>query len=314
VQPRKKYTYTKNEIDQEREIENEIQRELNLSRVRKTDTIRDKNSRPIVYHQTRYIEKPRYVEEQNIGVYDRTATYDAVNRSPKKYQHVDDSYYVQQNSEKVERVVETVYQPGVTRLDERRSRSPAHALRKSYVNPQYQAENEVNSGRSGAYIGNPNYQTEYPVDDRRSGEGYVSREVVRSPVRHIEVPRGQPQVIRDEPIRQDGSPRMVGTTATRVAVANNRYIEDGVGTGLPARNMRVEPGLREETKHQARSDNRHYSPQSYSSNQNLRTEPIRVPDRVKGSAVDMRQQINQNKRSTGGKGNFDDFDSEDDSY
>jgi hypothetical protein len=292
VQQRKKYTYTKNEIDQEREIENEIQRELNLSRVRKTDTVRDRNERPVVYHHSRYIEKPRLVEEQNMGVYDRTATYDAVNRTSKKYHHVDDSYYVQQNPEKIERVVETVYQPGVTRLDERRSRSPTSALRKSYVNPQYQAQNEV--------------------DNRRSGEGYVSREVNRSPIRQIEVPRNQVQVIRDEPIRQDGSPRMVGTTATRVA--NNRYDGDGVGTGLPGRNMRVQPGLREETKVQARSDNRHYSPQSYSSNQNLRTEPVRVPDRAREGAVDMRQQINPSQKSAGRKSNFDDFDSEDDSY
>jgi hypothetical protein len=313
VQQRKKFTYTKNEINQEREIENEIQRELNLSRVRKTETVRDRSERPVVYHHSRYIEKPRLVEEQNMGVYDRTATYDAVNRTSKKYHHVDDSYYVQQNPERIERVVETVYQPGVTRLDERRSRSPGNALRKSYVNPQYQAEYEVDDGRSGAYVGNPQYQTSYQADDRRSGEGYVSREVDRSPIRQIEVPRGQVQVIRDESIRQDGSPRMVGTTATRVTT-NNRYEGDGVGTGLPARNMRVQPGLREETKVITRSDNRHYSPQSYSSNQNLRTEPVRVPDRAKGGAVDMRQQINQSQKSAGRKSNFDDFDSEDDSY
>jgi hypothetical protein len=312
LQQRKKFTYTKNEIDQEREIEDEIQRELNLSRIRKTDTVRDRNQRPVVYHHSRYIEKPRLVEEQNMGVYDRTATYDAVNRQSKKYAHVDDSYYVQQNPQKVERVVETVYQPGVTRLDERRSRSPAHALRKSYVNPQYQAQNEVDDGRSGAYVGSPHYRTDYPVDDRRSGEGYVSREVERSPVRQMEVPRGQVQVVRDERIRQDGSPRMVGTTATRVV--NNRYDGDGVGTGLPARNTRGEPRLREETKVQARSDNRHYSPQSYNSNQNLRTEPARVPDRATGGVVDMRHQINQNPKSSGRKSNFDDFDSEDDSY
>ena len=312
MEQRKKFTYTKNVVNQEREIENEIQRELNLSRIRKTDTVRERNERPIVYHETRYIEKPRLVEEQNMGVYDRTATYDAVNRQSKKYHHIDDSYYVQQNPQRVERVVETVYQPGVVRVDERRSRSPGHALRKSYVNPQYQAEYEVDDGRSVAYVSNPQYQTSYVVDDRRSGEGYVSREVDRSPVRHIEVPRGQVRVIRDEPIRQDGSPRMIGTTATRVA--NNRYDGDGLGTGFVTRNIISEPRLREETKVQVRSDNRHQSPQSYTSNMNLRTEPARVLGRTTGGAVDMRQQINQNQRSAGRKSNFDDFDSEEDSY
>lgn len=318
----KKFTYTKNNIDQEREIDNEIQRELERSRLRKTETAREKNERPVVYHHSRYIEKPRLVEEQNMGVYDRTATYDAINRSARQYHHIDDSYYVQQRPEKVERVVETVYTPAVTRIDERRSRSPAHALRKSYVNPQYQADYEV---------------------DRRSGEGYVSGEMARSTAKHIEVPRGQVHVIRDEAIRQDGSPRMIGTTATRVV--NSRYGEEGVGTGLARRtggyedevnvryagegvnsgyarrsgeyeddrNVRVGSGGREEAK--IRSETRQTSPRSYSSNQNLRAEAKGV-NRITGGVVDMRKGTNlkQKQRATGGGRNFDDFDSEEDSY
>lgn len=315
VRQEKKFTYTKNKIDQEREIDNEIQRELELSRMRKTETVREKNERPVVYHHSRYIEKPRLVEEQNMGVYDRTATYDAINRSARQYHHIDDSYYVQQRPEKVERVVETVYTPGVTRIDERRSRSPAHALRKSYVNPQYQADYEV---------------------DRRSGEGYVSAEMGRSTAKHIEVPRGQVHVVRDEAVRQDGSPRMVGTTATRVV--NSRYGEEGVGTGLARRtggyddevnvryagegvssgyagdrNVRVGSGGREEAKVQLRSETRQTSPRSYSSNQNLRAEAKGV-NRVTGGVVDMRKGANQKQRATGGARNFDDFDSEEDSY
>ena len=169
VAQRKKFAYTKNEYDQEKEIEADIQRELEMSRVRKTEALRNKP--PVIYHHTRYIEKPRYVEEANLTPYERTATYDAVNRSTHNYQHIDDSYYLQQRPERVERVVERDYNPGVTQIDSRRS---PRSRSGTYVNPQYQADAAVS----------PN------AASRRSGEGYVSREQVVSSSRHMSTAGG----------------------------------------------------------------------------------------------------------------------------
>lgn len=309
VQQRKKFAYTKNEYDQEKEIEAEIQRELEVSRLRKT-----KDERPIVYHHTRYIEKPRYVEEAGIEIHNRTATYDAVNRSASKYQHIDDSYYLQQQKpERIERVVERTYAPGVIEIDSRRTGS---ASRKSRVNPLYQAD--MGGGNS-----------------RRTGEAYVSREQVNAPNRYLELPGSQRAQLASSIKREgdispnrgyseyrmesEGVRRVAGTQAvssgrvgsgvgydvggTRVAggtssgafrTEGNVYeVNDGYGYRGEGGEMRVEgktssgvqrsgraseggyiegPAIREEAKlRSSQSRERNQSPKSYSSNQNLRT-------------------------------------------
>lgn len=111
------------------------------------------------------------MEEANLTPYNRTATYDAVNRSTHNYQHIDDSYYIQQRPDRVERVVERDFNPGVTQIDSRRS--PRHR-QGTYVNPQYQADAAVS----------PNAAI------RRSGEGYVSRERLASSSRHMSTAGG----------------------------------------------------------------------------------------------------------------------------
>ena len=91
----RKTRYTIRQKDQEQEIEEDIQRELARSRQIRNQQAREKKERPIVYHEARYIQQPRYVEEQNIGVYPRTATYDAINRGDSKYQqdtYIDRAY------------------------------------------------------------------------------------------------------------------------------------------------------------------------------------------------------------------------------
>ena len=160
---RKKFAYQKHEYDQEREIEEEIQRELEMSRMRKTQVQEEKSQRPVIYHHTRYVEKPRYLEERDVKSVERTATYDAVNRSGSKYQNINDSYYIEQRPSRVERVVERTYNPGV-----RQSRSTN--MRKSYVNPMYQTEGEVNQA------------------SRVTSGGYVSKEMGHVSPRRLEVP------------------------------------------------------------------------------------------------------------------------------
>lgn len=171
----RKFTYQKNKINQEKEIEEEIQRELEVSRLRRTQAEQEKDKRPVIYHHTRYIEKPRYLEENPITPYDRTATYDAVNRSVHQYQNIDDSYYVQQRPERVERVTERQYAPGVAEVDTRRSaRLAGDITGRSYVNPNYQAAGEISNSR-------------------RTGEGYVSREPGTAPTRTLQVPQAEYQ-------------------------------------------------------------------------------------------------------------------------
>ena len=276
LQQRKKYTYTKHKIDQEKEIEDEIQRELQASRVRRTDVAREKKERPVVYHHTRYIEKPRIVEEQDIGVYDRTATYDAINRGTRKYQHLDDSYYVQQRPERVERVVETVYEPPVIETAERRL--PRSASRKSFVNPNYLAEDVA-------------YQT-----SRRSGEGYVSREAPRTTVREVVTHqsvdrsprvassgrvgnRGQYRYTSGDVMRDDG--RDVVYTSGQVVREGDRQGrkslrgEEQVTLGTQIVDGARRQGNIEEVKYVERAEGGDNSPRSYSSNQRLQEARMR---------------------------------------
>jgi hypothetical protein len=286
LQQRKKFAYTKNEIDQEKEIEDEIQRELEISRIRRTDAAKEKAQRPVVYHHSRYIERPRYVEETNMGVYDRTATYDAVNRGSRQYQHIDDSYYMKDRPEAVTRVEERVYNPGVTEVDERRSRFTG--ARKSYVNPQYQAEMDAEMGH------------------RKSGEGYVSREVNKGSPRMLEVPRSERVVTTHVQQNPDGSPRMVGTSGVR---GEHRYAGTTADVDV---GFRSEPGLREETKviervREERSAGRNQSPRSYSSNQRLN-----VRTGSSGAIGTGVQKTSVVGKTSAQKRNFAGYDSEDD--
>ena len=211
---RKKFTYQKNKIDQEREIEEEIQRELEVSRLRRTQVEQEKDKRPVIYHHTRYIEKPRYVEENPITAYDRTATYDAVNRSVHQYQNIDDSYYVQQRPERVERVIDRQYAPGVGEVDSRRTgRVTGDVTGRSYVNPNYQATGEVSNSR-------------------RTGEGYVSREPITAPARVLQVPQAEYQRAQGVGSGRgvSASPRRTGWDAAE-GRAQDRYGGGSAGYG-----------------------------------------------------------------------------------
>lgn len=307
LEKQKKYTYTKKKVDQEREIEDEIQRELMVSRQRRTDAAYEKKERPVVLHETRYIERPRVVEEQNIGVYDRTATYDAINRSDRQYQHIDDSYYVQQRPSRVERVVEQTYEPGVVETNERR-RSVSRG-RGTYVNEKYRADG----------LGSP---------ARTSNIGYVSREMPRSTVREIatnQVFEGSPRVINNrggeerfarEVIREGGevyrSPNRAGSQtrggSNFATTGGERVVTREVSNVNPAGSSRaVRVGgttIREEAKFEGRNERTQGSPRSYASNSNLR---------VDRAAEDGRRVVETTKERRVSKNrNFDSFDSEDD--
>jgi hypothetical protein len=136
----------KQKIDQEKEIEDEIQKELERSRVRRTESKADKEKRNVITHHPRYIESTREREKEVIDPYYRGATYDVVNRNINQYPEVDDSYVIQTKPERVERFAERNYNPPVSDADTRvQARSP---LRKSAVNPQYRDEYNVAPGES----------------------------------------------------------------------------------------------------------------------------------------------------------------------
>jgi hypothetical protein len=246
-------TYRKKVIDQEKEIEAEIERELRNSRVRKTEIIQEKEKRPIVYHHTRYIERPRYVEEVEFNRMADTATYDAVNRSPGRYEHMRDSYYVeQQRPSRVERVVERSYEPGVRETRMTRSGN----FRKSYVAPGYDAE----------------------IEDRRilrkTGEGYVSREIGNVSPRLMEVPysrdvQQQRASSRAQPrYYQEGSPRVEVEAGYGSGRRSGREIEKGYFQDREGERVRVTSNVRagepiEEAKYIREGD-------AYNSNSKLR--------------------------------------------
>lgn len=120
--PTKQFVYEKKEIDQEEEIEREIQKELERSRIRKTETREEKEKKNVVVHHPRSIESNRRYEEGYLDPYYRGATYDVVNRSPHKYQDLDDSYVIKQHPERVSRVVQKEYAPGIVEVNSRPSR------------------------------------------------------------------------------------------------------------------------------------------------------------------------------------------------
>jgi len=322
VEQQKKFAYTKKNIDQEIEIENEIQRELEVSRARRTNAEEEKKDRSVIYHHTRTIEQPRYVEEQNVGVYDRTATYDAINRSGGKYQHIDDSYYVEQRPERIERVVETISQPAIIQTSERRRGTSRGGG--TFVNEKYRADGMASS-------------------NRRSGQGYVSVEPVRSTVREVVTHQSPHNKIRTGTFGNTGESHyesnIIREGGEVVNRGNTRYIEEEyLGDGME-RNIRTGVGgtvitggtLGGGNVRRIQSSSRYVrspegkaemrsklheermrselpvqgSPRSYSSNQNLRVERTGGGGKVKTTKTKI--------RTTTGRRNFDDFDSEDDS-
>jgi len=151
----------KQKVDQEKEIEDEIQRELERSRIRRTESKADKEKRNVITHHPRYVESTREHDKEYIDPYYRGATYDVVNRNINQYPEVDDSYIIQSKPERVERFTERNFNPGVAEVDTRaKARSP---LRKSTVNPQYRDEYNVAAGDSRV---GPGYRAE--------GTGYGS--------------------------------------------------------------------------------------------------------------------------------------------
>lgn len=167
----------KQKIDQEKEIEDEIQRELERSRVRRTESKADKEKRNVISHHPRYIESSREREKEIIDPYYRGATYDVVNRNINQYPEVDDSYVIQSKPERVERFTERNYNPGVSEVDTRAQvRSPT---RKSTVNPQYRDEYNVAAGESRVGSGyrsdGAGYGSSRNAARATSGGGYPDR-------------------------------------------------------------------------------------------------------------------------------------------
>ena len=92
----------KQKIDQEKEIKDEIQRELERSRIRRTESRAEKEKRNVITHHPRYVESTREHEKDFIDPFYRGATYDVVNRNLNQYPEVDDSYIIQNKPERVE--------------------------------------------------------------------------------------------------------------------------------------------------------------------------------------------------------------------
>ncbi|CAI2375735.1 unnamed protein product [Moneuplotes crassus] len=283
----------------EKEIEEDIKKELEISRNRRS--IRE--DKPVVVHETRYIERPRLVEEKNIGVYDRTATYDTINRVDRNYQHIDDAHYGQQRPSG--RIIERIYEPETVEVVERRSvsrgRPQSTGRRSTYVNEKYKAD----------YVTSPN---------RLSNMGYVNREVPREVVRQT--------ITRDEDYERE--PRAIGTTQeerfardviregedvyrsskrnTRQRVSRGR--EASGGNQLVSREV-VSPKAsnydREDRRGYRKAEKDRESPRSFTSNSNLRKDAAGVKRADSSSGRNVQKDLNYKK-----KRNFDQFDSEED--
>lgn len=286
IDRQKKYTYTKRKVDQEQEIENEIERELRVSRSRRTLAAQEKRDRPVVQHETRYIERPRIIREENIGLSNKHATYDVVEKDDHQYKNFDDSYYVQQRPSRVERVVERTYNTGVVNPDDRR-RSASRG-RSTYVNERYRADG----------LGSP---------PRTGSMGYVSRELPRETVK---------EVITHQQ-HYEGSPRIVGTTGgeeryareiihegDEVYRSEQRRIsqERSRGRGTSGEHRIISRDIDDDERRiNRRNDQLQASPRSYTSNTHLR--------RDNANDRDMNLQRNRDYRKNR---NFDNFDSEED--
>ena len=142
--PQKKYVYEKHKVNQEDEIEREITKELQRSKLRQAE--RKSN---VIQHNPRYVESDRYAYEgERVSPYRREATYDVVGRTTQEVvRPVADAYIVQRRPEEIVRVVERKYDAGATSIvSPREVGYRKSASRKSFVNPNYR-EDILSSGR-----------------------------------------------------------------------------------------------------------------------------------------------------------------------
>lgn len=244
----------KQKIDQEKEIEDEIQRELERSRIRRTESKADKEKRNIITHHPRYVESTREPEKEYIDPYYRGATYDVVNRNINQYPEVDDSYVIQTKPERVERFTERNFNPGVAEVDARAQvRSP---IRKSTVNPQYRDQYNVAVGDNRAGTA---YRTEgQGIGSGRSGSGgYISGGDGRIGGRTT----GEPQRFNNEPQRFNNEPQRYYNEPQNIQRRSSEFDDYDSEQDYKAKSIGSNKNLRQEIigkKMKEEKDNRKY--------------------------------------------------------
>ena len=141
----------KRKVDEE-EINAEIQKEIDRSKVRRTQ-VQQKEERKVIEHQPRYLETEQNVQKEfNMRPKERVTTYDVVNPKVHEYQDIDDSYIVRNPDPRQVRTT------NITEPQYRPSRVPRPS-RKSVINPAYHAEEyeDVTPASSYQQVSQSNY-------------------------------------------------------------------------------------------------------------------------------------------------------------
>ena len=151
VQPRKTHIIEKRHIDQEDEINDEIEREIEKSRIRRAHNRRQKEQRNIVEHHPRYVETNRQVEEDyDLPPYDRYSTYDVVDPAARS-QNLNESYIARRGENRVTNTQNVEYPRG-GRVQDPVSKSTAAPVSSNDEYPQVPQytynQREPNSNRS----------------------------------------------------------------------------------------------------------------------------------------------------------------------